>query len=332
MLFNKTEKGTEDLRKLISFLYKSIKFEDIVPDLELAHEEMEAIVGSEVMEAAEDHYLLETYETPETDEEKLLTKLVNHLQLPIAYLAYKEYAATNDISHDSNGRKMVMDPASEKMPFEWLLERDDHAILSKAYKTTDRLIKFLDDNFDKAPISTTWATSEAYGLSKLCFINSATEFDAIFPIEKSRRFFLAVLPLIKENELLRIRPVLGITLFDAMKEKIKDQDLTIDEKALLPFINVPLVLMTMRDAVKRLSVQVLPNGVFQNYISDRMTQKANVPALQNAKTAIITSLDADIKEHMKLLQSAITKLNADPNAVVVEAATVDVSAQKYIRL
>lgn len=332
MLFNKNSKGTEELRKLISFLYKATKFEDIEPDLQIAHEEMEAIVGTEVMQAAEAHYLLPKYEAPVTESEKLLTKLVNHLQLPIAYLAYKEYAATNDISHDVNGRKMVLDPESEKMPFEWLLERDDQAILNKAYKTTDRLIKFLDDNFENAPISTTWATSEAYGLSKSCFINSAAEFDAIFPIEKSRRFFLAVLPLMKENELLRIRPVLGTTLFDAMKEKIKDKDLSLKEKALLPFINVPLVLMTMRDAVKRLSVQVLPNGVFQNYTSDRVTQNSKAPALANAKTAIITSLDADIKEHMKLLQAQITKLNADPNAVVVESATVDVSAQKYIRL
>lgn len=331
MLFDKKGTGTDELRQLISFLYKGTKFEDIVPDLELAHEEMQDIVGPEVMGVAEAHYILDKYENPGTDEEKLLTKLVKHLQLPIAYLAYKEFAPLNDIGHDGNGRKMTLGE-DEKMPFEWLLERDDQAILSKAYKTTDRLIKFMDDNVDNAPISDTWATSETYGLSKSCFINTASEFDAIFPIEKSRRFFLVILPFMKENEIKRIRPVVGAELFETLKEKIKDKDLTPEDKALLTFIKVPLVLLTLSDAVKRLSIQVLPNGVFQNYTSDRMTQKANAPALASAKKAMITSLDADIKEHLSLLQAEITKLNADPEAVIVEEVTADVSTQKFIRL
>jgi len=333
MLFNKNSNGIDELRKHIGFLYKSNKFDDIASDLQLAHEEMELVVGSEVMQAADLHYHSDAFQAAEqTDAEKLLDKLIDHLQLPISLIAYKDYAITNDLSHDSSGRKMVLDPESEKIPFEWLLERDDQAILNKAHRTTDRLIKFLDDNIDNVPIKDTWAVSEAYALSKECFINSAIEFDSIFPIQKSRRFFLAVLPFLKEKETLRIRPLIGADLFTTLKEKIKDKDLVTTDKVLLQYIKVPLVLLTMRDAVKRLSVEVLPNGVFQNYVSDRQTLKASSPALASAKTNIIASLDADIKEHLALLQAEISKLKTDPNAPIEPTATIDLSAQKYIRL
>jgi len=334
MLFNKNANGIDELRNHIGFLYKANKFEDIASDLQLAHEEMELIVGNEIMQASEAHYHSDAFQANEqTDAEKLLDKLVDHLQLPISLIAYKDYAVTNDLSHDSSGRKMVLDPESEKIPFEWLLERDDQAILNKAHRTTDRLIKFLDDNIDNTPIKDTWAVSEAYALSKECFINTAREFDSIFPIQKSRRFFLAILPLMKEKELLKIRPIIGAELFNTLKEKIKDKDLTSEDKSLLQFIKVPLVLLTMRDAIKRLSVEILPNGVFQNYTSDRMTQNAKQAALANAKTAVIASLDADIKEHLSLLQAEISKLNTDPETDIEEKETsVDLVEQKFLRL
>jgi len=138
MLFNKNSLGTAELKVRIGFLYASNEFDNIKTDIEIAEEEIIELIGQAVYDRANAHYISASYEktTPSTAE-LLNDNLVHHIQLPVALFAYIEFSANRDVSHEDTGRKIKIDSLTEKIPWDWLLERDDASVLRKAHKTTD---------------------------------------------------------------------------------------------------------------------------------------------------------------------------------------------------
>lgn len=337
MLFNKSENGIDELKSITGFMYSYNKFENIRTDIELAQEDLERIIGAEVMELAEDHYNSEDYQQPTEEPEEpvedppgptppgggepippgagedetptpsneLLTSLVNHIQLPVAYHAIHSFSQNTDISHEDSGRKVKIDAEREKLPWEWMLEKDEKAILKKAYRTTDRLINFLDKHIEYFP---EWAESDARSNIKGQFISSVDDF--IYPIDNSRRFLITIRSFIDEAERKHIRPVLGDTLYQEIKTALASEEGYTDTNVLLPLIRVPLSLFAMSIAVDRLALQVLPEGVFQNLISDRLTQNAKHPALTEKKRELAAQLEKNAQTELKFLQQALTKIAA----------------------
>ena len=310
MLFNRTNNGQEELKALLGFLHASSSFANIKTDIMLAEEDMIELIGKPVYDLANNYY-----NQPDRDELPVIPleeggysvgKLVEYIQLPIAYYATGNYSAHTDVSHSGNGRKVIVDGENEKMAWEWMINRDDEATLNKAHKTTDRLIAFLEENADDIE---EWKESDAQKTARSLFINSAKIFDQIFPIDNSRRFFIKIIPFIKEVERKHLLPVLGKTRFDDMKAAILSGDFT-DEEEMLQLIRVPLVYHTLSLASKRLSVRMLPNGIFQDYISESQTAKARKVAPTDVRKEISNSLRADADLELENLQKEITKLDA----------------------
>lgn len=308
MLFNKNNTGSEELKKLIGFFYASNSFDNIKIDIVLAEEEMTELIGKDVYDKANEHYNSNAYEKEDPSEaEILLDNLVHYIQLPVAFYAWKSFSVNADVSHEDTGRRVKIDPEREKLAWEWMLEKDDQAVLNKAHKTTDRLIAFLEVNVDSID---EWKNSDARKASLSLFINTAKDFDSIFPIEQSRRFFLKIVPFIKEVERIHIKPVLGAERFDEIKTAITAGNFE-DADHILDYIKVPVALYAMSVAVKRLSIEVLPNGVFQNYVSDRITQNAKIPAALDVRREVGISLENDGKQQLFVLQEYLKKLNAE---------------------
>ena len=101
MLFNKANKGNEELRLSTGSYYKSNEFDKINIQVELSSDDLIALIGQDIYDLAEEHYLGEEYQIDEaTDEQKLLDKLVNYMQAPIAFLATLWHYQGNDLSHE----------------------------------------------------------------------------------------------------------------------------------------------------------------------------------------------------------------------------------------
>jgi hypothetical protein len=207
-----------------------------------------------------------------------------------------------------------IDVENEKMAWDWMIDRDDEATLNKAHKTTDRLISYLETFRESIP---EWKNSDAQKLARSLFINTAKDFDYIFPIDNSRRFFLKILPFMRESERKFLLPVLGKTRFDAMKAAIQSGSFT-DEENILQLIKVPLVYFTLSIAVKRLSINMHPSGIFQDYISDRLSMKAKAPAPAELRHEISKGLLADAQHELENLQKEISKMDAEAAGVVYE--------------
>ena len=315
MLFNKSNNGQVELKALLGFLYASNNFDNIKTDIILEEENMIELIGKPVMDKAQAHYNSTNYNTGSTY--LLLDNLVHYIQLPVAYYATHNYASHSDVTHGDDGRKVVIDSANEKMAWEWMIARDDEATLNKAHKTTDRLIAFLDANADNI---TEWKNSDAQKTARGLFINTAKQFSDIFPIDNSRRFFIKILPFILESERKHLLPVLGKTRYDDMKAAILSGNFT-DKEDMLLLIRVPLVYYALSLAVKRLSINMLPNGIFQDYISDRLSMKARQPAPTDVRREVGHSFLADADLELQNLQKEISKLDAE--AALIDYVPVD---------
>jgi hypothetical protein len=300
MLFNKTDNGIDELKELTGFLYAYNNFDNIRTDIMLAHEDMERLIGVDVMDAAKSHY---ESENMGAESYEIMTGLVKHLQLPLAYYAIHSFSQNADISHEDSGRKVKIDADREKLPWEWMLEKDERAILRKAHRTTDRLISYLDKNSEDIA---EWAESDARKAIKKQFFQSTDQFNAIYPIDHSRRFFLHIQPFIAEAERKYIAPALAAR-YTEIKEALEAGTFE-DTDGILPLIRVPLALFAMSIAVDRLALEVLPEGIYQHVIHD--SPQAKKPAITEQKRELAAQLLKNAHIELKFLQQALTKINA----------------------
>lgn len=331
MLFNKSSNGTTELREHIGFLYATVKFDNIQTDIMLAEEEIVKLIGKEIVTLASDHYNSSDYQLPGNDNaKKILDKLVQHIQLPVALLASRSFSRTTDVSHEETGRKMKLKEA-EKMPFEWLLNRDDMEILNKANLTIDRLINFLDENIENIPIKDVWGVSDQYKRIKKLFFQSVSDFDDYYPINKSSRFFFYIAPFIAEMERKHILPIITKERFDIIKEHLLDKDIKDggNEEALEVWMALKpaLALLSMKAAAERLSIEILPEGLFKN---NDTSLSGKQPAGESEKIAFISRIKEAAESELSVLQNLIASYN--PDTTIIDTTVRDYTGQSFVRM
>lgn len=313
MIFNKSANGAEEIKGLLGFIQASINFNNYKTYIGLAERDVKKIIGNAVFSLAENHYQSDNYLLPEGDGSGsgsgitpgMIDELVQKIQLPVALYAYKMYAASNDLTHSDKGRQIFVG-AEEKPAFEWMIRRDEENILDVANKAMEVLLEYLDEYVDYFP---EWSDSDAYQTSKSLFINTAWEFDQLFPIDASRRLFVILAPMMKDIERKYIKPVLGKDDFDTLKASISSGDLDEADEDLLEYIKVPEVMLTMSLAVKRLSAQVLPSGIFQSYIPEAVSTDVKKAADTDVRTSLARMLETEGLNELKRLQEYIAKID-----------------------
>lgn len=310
MIFNKTNNGNEELRKLTGAYYKSNDFEKIEMKVQLASEDLCALISNEVFARAEVHYQGVNYQAENpTPELSFLDNLVQHIQLPIAFIATFWHYQSNDISHEDTGRKMKIDADNEKMAWEWMYDRDDAAAMRMYQKAYDRLIKFLNDNASSLP---EWEESDARKKSLALFISTYEHFNELFAIDNSPTFFLRLAPIMSEIERKHIKPILGTEKFTEIKAAVQSgEDLSEENQELYDFVCDPIPLLTMAKAAKRFSLSIMPEGVVQFFTSERHTAKASMAVVLEQVKFVAKDLDNDGKEVLNELKKYWSALNTD---------------------
>ena len=283
IIFNNNNNGSDELKELIPFVDADLNFNNIKPDIITATNEVYNLIGKEVYAKAETVYALSD---PLTDIQEEFLRVIRY---PIAINAYRLYAPTNDLSHTNNGRKMRSDD-SQKMPFEWMLDRDNAAQEKRYFRALDDLIQFLDKLPKDAPnaipetfenqLVTAWITSDAYQNSHRLFVRTVAEFEVSFPIQ-SRLILIKLAPGLDMCETEEIISRIGKTKFDELKTKLKENTSITEDSdiQLLKLIKRACVFYAMSWAMPRFSVNLYPEGVLQYYASDRASTQAKKPSL-----------------------------------------------------
>lgn len=314
MIFNRANNGAEELRKATGQYWKSNDFEKIRVKVELAAEELAALVGQAIITKADEHYNSDNYMSLFTEPEgsdpggipadsgsgggglpaapdyELLDRLVQHVQLPVAFLATLWHYQGNDISHEDTGRKVKIDKENENLAWEWMYDRDDAAAIRNYQRTLDRLIRFLNANISQFP---EWANSDARKATLSLFISTPTHFNQLYPIDSSEVFYLRLAPLMREIERKYIKPILGAETFSELKTALTAGQLTEEQQELVDYICDAIPLPTMSKALTRFSVTLLPEGVVQNFTSQFQSAKANMPAVPELLSRVSKNLWAD---------------------------------------
>lgn len=244
MIFDRDNNGAQELRRLTGSYYANNDFSKIRGQIALATDELCDVIGTAVYDRAK-----RLYQEAADDE------LIHKVQQPIAILATLRLYQRNDISHEDDGRKVKMaTDDSEKIPWEWQLDRDDERHLEDYYKAVDSLIRYL--NAADVP---EWRETDAYKESQRMLIRSGREFDDYFSIDKSERTYILLLPFIKEVQILYTKKQYG-SGWDALVASGSGTD---ERYAACK----ATALLAMATAMRRMQLSVVPSAVIRRYIT-----------------------------------------------------------------
>lgn len=265
MIFNKNKNGAQELRELTGNYYANNKFDKISGEIELATEELSSLIGDEAMKLAEKYYT-----EPDKDAD---AELVRKVQRPVAILATLRMYRKNDLSHEDDGRKFKMaTDNSEKLPWEWQLDRDDALHLEEYYRAVDILIRYLNKKELKE-----WTDTSLYKLSQTLIIRNGEAFDGYFPIERSERMYLMLVPFIREAQMLTVKRAYGSEWEELLKEKESSET----DAHFAACKAVALLAMSM--ALRRLSLSAIPNGVIRKFMTENGMGESEPASLKDVE-------------------------------------------------
>lgn len=267
MLFNKDNTGSQELRELTSNYYANNDFRKIEGEIELATDELAQLLGTPLIELAEKYY-------HQPEEEGADAVLVRKVQRPIALLATLRLYQKNDLSHEDDGRKFkTATDGSEKLPWEWQLDRDDALHLEEYYKAVDVLIRYLNE---KKPDE--WTGSDLYKSAQTLIIRNGAAFERYFPINRSERTFMLLLPFIREAQQLTVKRAYGAAAWEAL---LAENQVPETDAHFAACKAVALLAMSM--ALRRLSLGVIPGGIIRRFVAESGMSESEPASLRDVE-------------------------------------------------
>lgn len=282
MIFNLNKQGAAELRRMTGNYYAGNDFSAIEMDIEDATDELIQVIGRAVYDKAENAYL----KGDGNDQ----VRLVQLVQRPIALLATLHYFQRNDVSHEDSGRKVKLSSdGTDKIPWEWQLDRDDSIHLQAYYSAVERLIRWLNESKDAD-----WKNSDAYRNAAGLLIRSGREFDTYFPISQSERMYILLLPFLREVQIATVSPSYGEG-FDKLLDATSDVRYAASKA---------LALLTMSVALRRMPLQLIPYSVVQGFnAANGMVDSQPASLADTQRMAAMLEADAaDWLERMRKLR------------------------------
>ena len=274
MIFNRNNNGAEELRNLTGNYYANNEFNKIKSDIKVATYHLCKIVGDAVYARALQAYT--NQEASGTDEGQIadVAKFVELVQRPIAIMATLQMYRKNDVSHEDSGRKVVVaSDGTDKIPWEWQLDRDDAIHMEEYYQAVEQLIDYLNKTQLKE-----WMESEPKLLADTLLIRSGREFDKYFPIQSSERMYLLLVGFIREAQIRYIRPAYGADKWDDL---LKDRSTPENEVRFAAC--KATALLSMSFAILRMPLQLIPGGVVRNYMSENGMRESLPASIDDVK-------------------------------------------------
>lgn len=248
MIFNKNNNGSRELRELTGNYYATNDFSKITGEINAATDEITELISQPVYATIEEYY-----KSDNSDKADIIRKL----QRPIALLATLRLYQKNDLSHEDSGRKVKLDQDNEKLPWQWQLDRDDAIHLEEYYKAVDILIRALNSSDILQ-----WKSSKAYKQSQQLIIRNGESFESYFPIQRSERTYLLLVPFIREVQRLQVERAYGAGWSALLTE---DND---DETDAHYAACKAVALLAMSTALRRNQLQLIPAGVIRTYVAE----------------------------------------------------------------
>lgn len=253
--------SSEQLRQLTGNYYANNDFAKIQGDIEQATEELAALVGEGVIAMAE--------KAEEGDPLRL------KVQRPVAILATLRLYQKNDLSHEDDGRKFkVSTDGTDKLPWEWQLDRDDALQMEAYFRAVDALINHLNKTKPEE-----WTSTPLYRSMQQLIVRSGSDFDRYFPIQRSERTYLLLVPFIREAQLMTVQDAYGADWDKLLAETAGN------ETAAHYAASMAVCLLAMATALTRLPLKLLPCGVVRGYMAESGMRESEPASLEDVRRA-----------------------------------------------
>lgn len=286
-----------DVQKFVSKSLALGNFDYLKPSLENALiSYILPLVGAEFIDKLEIVY---SDENASASYKKALEKT----QRALVFYGMMEDAKVADVIRTSTGLQIV-ETSSNKTAFEYQKRDLIKKYADDADTFTDDLLEYLEKNKDTFKEFS--ENISIYSKTKEFIINNAKEFTTFRNINESRRTFIALKGSMKDVELLKIKPSIGNTVFDTLKEMILDDDLNEKYKALHDLIKPAFANLVVADAIPELNFKFKAGGV-------ELTSFAQ----NNTKSTLV---DEEFKKYilncqtkgLAYLNEAVDFINANP--------------------
>ena len=228
-----------------------------------------------------------------------MDEALTYLRQAVALFTWLKIIPTLDAQHDENGRSRRLGENEKGLTAlqEW---KDEQNILRLAYEAVDALIETMTVNRHQY-----WLDSPKYSIRKNLLVRSKEEFDEYYNTG-SHRLFVTLLPMLREVQEGKVAPVVGRERLFSLLSGDKTLDGLLGETA-----RRALVLLTMEKAIRRLPVEVLPEGVVQVQLTQPVSSRLR--ADREARQSVADSLASDGQTALDRLSMLVDALDQNAN-------------------
>lgn len=280
-LFNKNGKGAEEIQKLIGIYHASNDYSVIEMEIMDAMRSVSILTGRAVMDKA-----CTIYEAGDDD-----TGLVSAVQLPVAILAVSRYSKNNLVSHEDSGSKVKTDE-NEKIPFEWMIDRDERAQRERYYRAMDALYAFLEENELQE-----WMDSDEKKKIQASVVKTIQDFERIYPVDGSYYVYFMLQNLVIERQPSLSRMV-GAELWKKILSGTTQEDDPDKDKveSMIPLCQRYGVLSAIIQAVRRWSLEVFPLSVARRFAPSYQGNRQSRTATREEIGAYLAGLEGQLED------------------------------------
>lgn len=307
VLFNKANKGAEELVSVLGLIDSDLTFEKWAPIIPLGVRDLKAVIGDDTVKALDDFYKEDTGENGENDTEKQIAEkeakreAVRLAQQAAGMFTWLKVIPTLEAQHGNAGRGKRLGENEHGLTGAQEFKDEDN-IRNMAYEAIDALVELLDDKaFDF------WTNSPKKKAIEKLLIRDKETFDLYYHTG-SHRLFLTLVPMIREVQEDHIIPILTRDRFD----RLLQGDATLTAK-LMDAACRPLALLAIKKAVERLPIEILPTGIVQ--VQQSATVRDKVRAEKAARESVAAALAADAAAQLEKLTDLVMELEAGETPV-----------------
>lgn len=275
MLFNKDNNGSVELQRLTGSFAAANDWSVIETEVADAIRTVSGLVGAAVVEKADGLYQSGAEADP----------LVAAVRMPVAVLAVSRYSRNNLVSHDDSGSKVRVDD-NEKMPWEWMIDRDERAQQDRWYRALDALYAYLDQTGLQE-----WKDSDAYRRMRRSIVRTIDEMEAVYPVDGSYYVYFLLQNLVIESQG-KLRKMIG----DAAWERISGDAVAEADIPLLRVCQRWAVLTGVVTAVRRWSLEVFPLAIVRRFCPSYQGGRSRRAAAREEMDSYVGALEAQIAD------------------------------------
>lgn len=274
MLFNKDNNGSEELQQITGYYAAANQFSVIQTEVEDATRVVAGLVGPDVVAAADAAY--HNSSDPE---------FVAAVRTPIAILAVARYSSGNLVSHEDSGSKVKVD-GNEKMPWEWMLDRDERAQQERWYRALDALYAYLEANNPES-----WQNSPARNRIKDSIVRTIQDLEMVYPVDGSYYVYYKLQDLVIESQAL-LHKMMGDTKWSLITADPVAQE----NQDLLRICQRWAILSALVKAVRRWSLEVFPLSIARRFCPSYNGGRSSQAATREEMDAYVSGLEDQIAE------------------------------------